>query len=553
MTKAQTRAVGYVRVSTSAQAEYGESLKVQTQAIKDYCSPSFRELNLLRIYTEPGVSGYKSSRPELDKLMAAAERKEFDTIIFYEFSRFAWNTADLLTNFKKLQELDISLVSIKQDINTSGHYGQAMLGILAVIDELERSVIKQRTDDGRTSKLQDGRAFWGHTPFGYKFNKDAAKVEHEPTEAATYRHIVKRYHDFGISMIDLAIELNKEHVPCRRASKSWSAPTLSGILRNPIYFNRTYVTPKGYRYDIEPMISKTRWDLVQDRIQSKRLRSGKPGEAARNFLLYRQLRCGLCGSTLSSIANKERRDYVCHWRRAPEKLLEGHAPCNLPYFDAWDVEWDVLGQIRLLIIGENQSVFENQKTHYKETLKETTLELDRYKKLLRKKELAQRGLPKALESGLDPVRFANLDRQYTHDIGELSIVIDEKQEELDSLENADKERAFVKKFQFEHYLELRFMTDRMLELPFEKKQRLIKGLLSDLITIHPDGKLDIPWKFNYDLIKEILGKDSESGSGGENGNENNPGPNGLNTKVDVELLPVPPGHEVACGAQVHPG
>ncbi len=525
MMKTQARAVGYVRVSTSQQAEYGESLKVQTEAIQNYCSQPFRELNLLRIYREPGVSGYTSSRPELDKMMAAADRREFDTIIFYEFSRFARNTADLLTNFKRLQALEISLVSIKQDINTAGHYGQAMLGILSVIDELERSVIKQRTDDGRTSKLQEGRAFWGHAPFGYKFNKELAKLEQEPTEAATYLHIVSRYYDFNVSMADLAIELNNGHFPCRRSTTEWSATVLSGILANPIYYSRKYTTPKGYTYDIEPLISKSRWDLVQARIKKANKRSGAPGEAAKHYLLYRQLKCGLCGAVVSCMnrpsKDGEKRIYYCYKHKTLEKNMPGHTHCDLPYFDAWDIEWDVLGQIKLLIIGENQNVFESQKSNYLEKVKEVTNEIERYKKALAKKELAQKGLPRAFENGLDPIKFATLDRQYSYDINELSILLEEKQAELDRLENIDKEQEFVKKFQSDHYFELRFMADRIDNLPIDKAQRLVKGLLSDLITVHEDRRLEIPWRFNYDLVKEILGDD------------NNPGPN---PKLNQEII-----------------
>jgi hypothetical protein len=65
------------------------------------------------------------------------------------------------------------------------------------------------------------------------------------------------------------------------------------------------------------------------------------------------------------------------------------------------------------------------------------------------------------------------------------------------------------------------MADRIDNLPFDKAQRLVKGLLSDLITVHEDRRLEIPWRFNYDLVKEILGGD------------NNPGPN---PKLNQEII-----------------
>jgi site-specific DNA recombinase len=454
-----------------------------------------RSLNLIHIYTEPGVSGYKGTRPALDKLMLAAARKEFDAIVFYHFSRFARNTSDLLDKFKKLQQLDIALVSTEQEINTSGHYGKAMLGILSIIDELERDVIKERTDDGRNSKLRDGRAFWGHAPYGYKFNKETCKLEQDPLEASTYKHIVKRYYTDHLSMADLAVEMNEQHISCRRETTLWSAPTLSGILRNPIYYSRKYTTDRTppTTYDIEPIISKAKWDSMQKYISKARKRSGKPGEAANHFLLYRQLECALCGATLSSryrpIQDGRRRVYCCYWHRANEKKMDGHERCSLPYFNAIDIEESVIEALKFLLLGKREDVFDNSSKRQAEKLTELTTDLKNCMKAKKKKETASKGLPKALEAGLDPVKFASLDIKYTNEISDLDIRIDEIHTELDSLRLQKDEEQFFYKFRADQHVHLSLLAMKVDTLSFEKKQRLIKGMLSDLIIVHADGRL----------------------------------------------------------------
>jgi site-specific DNA recombinase len=56
--KLKKKAVGYIRVSTAAQAEKGESLDTQKRQIEDYCQQ--KGWTLIQIYEDAGVSGSKA-------------------------------------------------------------------------------------------------------------------------------------------------------------------------------------------------------------------------------------------------------------------------------------------------------------------------------------------------------------------------------------------------------------------------------------------------------------------------------------------------------------
>jgi DNA invertase Pin-like site-specific DNA recombinase len=43
-----------------------------------------------------GGNGYKEKRPQLDKLMADAHRRKFDTVVVWKFDRFARSVSHLL-------------------------------------------------------------------------------------------------------------------------------------------------------------------------------------------------------------------------------------------------------------------------------------------------------------------------------------------------------------------------------------------------------------------------------------------------------------------------
>src|SRR5665648_748071 len=58
-------AIGYTRVSTTMQAEEGNSLVEQRAAITDYCTRN--NLILDDVYTDPAVSGGERNRPDLNR------------------------------------------------------------------------------------------------------------------------------------------------------------------------------------------------------------------------------------------------------------------------------------------------------------------------------------------------------------------------------------------------------------------------------------------------------------------------------------------------------
>src|SRR5271156_3707551 len=75
------KAALYARVSTSDQ-----NCELQLRELREYVAR--RGWKPAAEYVDTGFSGAKASRPALDKLMAAAARREFDTILVYKLDRF---------------------------------------------------------------------------------------------------------------------------------------------------------------------------------------------------------------------------------------------------------------------------------------------------------------------------------------------------------------------------------------------------------------------------------------------------------------------------------
>ena len=78
------RAAIYARVSTS---NNGQDPTMQTREMEEFCDR--RNWELADTDVDNGISGSRESRPELDRLMADAHRRRFDTVVVWKFDRFA--------------------------------------------------------------------------------------------------------------------------------------------------------------------------------------------------------------------------------------------------------------------------------------------------------------------------------------------------------------------------------------------------------------------------------------------------------------------------------
>jgi DNA invertase Pin-like site-specific DNA recombinase len=127
----------YARVSTKDQ-----SCELQVRDLRAYCTA--RGLDLVGEYVDVGQSGAKDSRPELNKLMDDARKRQFDAIVVWRFDRFARSTKHLLSALEEFRSLGIQFISYQENIDTSSALGQALFTIVSAVAQLERDLIRER-------------------------------------------------------------------------------------------------------------------------------------------------------------------------------------------------------------------------------------------------------------------------------------------------------------------------------------------------------------------------------------------------------------------------
>jgi DNA invertase Pin-like site-specific DNA recombinase len=144
------RAVLYLRVSTFDQHPETQLYDLRGMAAQ-------RGVEIAGEYTDT-ISGSKQKRPGLDRLMADARRGKFDIVLVWAFDRIARSVRHFLEVLDELTHLNLEFVSFRENVDTGGPLGRAMIVIIGAIAELERNLIIERVRAGmRRAKLEGRR------------------------------------------------------------------------------------------------------------------------------------------------------------------------------------------------------------------------------------------------------------------------------------------------------------------------------------------------------------------------------------------------------------
>jgi DNA invertase Pin-like site-specific DNA recombinase len=144
------RAALYLRVSTLDQ--HPESQLHDLVQLADQ-----RGWEIVGRYIDHGVSGTRTRRPGLDLMMAEARKGKFDVVACWACDRVARSVRHFLEILDELNHLGVAFVSYREQIDTAGPLGRAIMVIVGAIAELERSLIIERVRAGMRRAKLEGR------------------------------------------------------------------------------------------------------------------------------------------------------------------------------------------------------------------------------------------------------------------------------------------------------------------------------------------------------------------------------------------------------------
>lgn len=132
---------GYARVSTDDQ-----NTALQLAALK--------KAGCRQTFTDQGISGSTFKRPALLRCLKTLEHG--DTLTVWKLDRLGRSVRDLLNILHDLQQRGVRFQSLTEAIDTQTPIGRAMLHMVALLAELERGLIAERTRAGMKAAQRRG-------------------------------------------------------------------------------------------------------------------------------------------------------------------------------------------------------------------------------------------------------------------------------------------------------------------------------------------------------------------------------------------------------------
>ena len=132
----------YCRVSTDKQEAQNQLIQ-----LREYCNK--QKYNIFKEYTDI-ISGKENSRPAYDQMFLDAHKKLFDTVLFWDLSRFSRaGTLYTLQKLKELENLRIDWISYQEPyFRSAGQFKDVVVSIISTIAKIEREKISERTKAG---------------------------------------------------------------------------------------------------------------------------------------------------------------------------------------------------------------------------------------------------------------------------------------------------------------------------------------------------------------------------------------------------------------------
>ncbi|MCL2197285.1 MAG: recombinase family protein [Defluviitaleaceae bacterium] len=304
-------AVIYARYSSSSQTE--QSIEGQ---LRDCYSFAEREgFSVIETYVDRALTGRSDNRPDFQRMVADAKKKQFQYVIVYKLDRFTRNRYDSAVYKHKLKQCGVKVVSATENIsdNPEGVILEAVLEASAEYYSLELS---QKIKRGYRESILKGNFLGGTIPLGYKSKNKKLVVDEE--NAPIIKWVFEQYAS-GANKKVILDELTAKGIYSPKTGKPYGITAFQDALRSRKYIGILEWSDIVVENACPALIDKETFYKVQERLDANR-KAGATKKAKTDYLLYGKLFCGHCGVNMIGDCGKSRNGerhhyYACRARK----------------------------------------------------------------------------------------------------------------------------------------------------------------------------------------------------------------------------------------------
>lgn len=299
-------AVIYARFSSHSQTE--QSIEGQLRVCKEYAERN--KINIIGEYIDRATTGTNDNRPEFQRMIENASKKEFEQILVYKFDRFSRNKYDSVVYKHKLTQYGVKVISATEIISDTPE-GALMEGLLEMFAEMYSKDLSQKVKRGIKESILKGNFIGGQILYGYKV--EDKKILIDEKTAPAIRYLFEEYAN-GKSKKQIIKELNEKGYKTNKGKAityNSFQDNLSNIKYTGMFDNGNLQNENYY----PAIISKELFDKVQLKLAEHKHQPATQ-KAKVEYLLTGKAFCGYCGSSIVGICgtshtNKQHRYYAC--------------------------------------------------------------------------------------------------------------------------------------------------------------------------------------------------------------------------------------------------
>lgn len=309
---APTEKIGVIYARYSSHSQKEESIEQQVEECMAFAA--LNGIKIVKVYADKALSGKTDKRPQFQKMMRDAEKKQFSVVVAYKSNRISRNMLQALNYEDRLSRYGIETLYAKEEFgNTAaGRFAlRTMMNVNQFYSEnMAEDIRRGMRDNAAACKVN------GAIPLGYVKGSDG-KYAIEPSEAAVVQEIYERVLA-GESFADIGNDLNARGIKTKRKGL-WNKNSFHRIVTNDnyigVYRHSGYVIEDG----IPPIVDKEVFYAMQRHLETKKNPRGKHRDN-NDYLLTGKLYCGHCESFMVGISGTSHTGikhyyYTCNNRR----------------------------------------------------------------------------------------------------------------------------------------------------------------------------------------------------------------------------------------------
>lgn len=303
-------AVIYARYSSHGQTEQS----IEGQLRDNYAWAQQQGVTVVGEYIDRALSGTKDQRPDFQRMIADAAKKQFQLVIVWKLDRFARNRYDSAIYKARLKKHGVRVVSVKENITDSPE-GIILEGLLESMAEYYSANLAQNVRRGLRESIAKGNYCGGAVPYGYRVQDKKLVID---DKTAPMIHYIFEQYAAGARKVDIIDELNRRGYRSRNG-KPLSNTCMTHVLSNSVYIGKYVYKGEAVPDLAQPMIDQELFDKVQQRLK-RVARAPAAKKAVVTYLLAGKAYCGYCGTAMVGECGRSRTGvmyhyYACHAKK----------------------------------------------------------------------------------------------------------------------------------------------------------------------------------------------------------------------------------------------